>query len=384
MVRIAHLSDIHLGLRSFYFNDRTKQDERRNDINSSFEEAVSFCLAPDNAINVVLITGDLFDSHNPDDNILQFARTQLRRLTRANKNVLLVPGSNDGFHYADSVYRHENFTGIEIVTNPDMDLIRSIEIENHQLNFYGMTYSYNSIPPFDMFERQKLPGFHIALMHGALEGEPGWDDQVADVPLRLENLYATGFDYIALGQYHQFQHHTNGNVHVVYPGSLEAIKPGETGSRGIVVVEFGEDGVQVRQELKGMGRKHFEDIQINLESMQIESQSQLLEFIRKRYADPLGIVRIQLEGSIPFIINQLQLKIALDELFYYSEIDDRTVLYSAAYLDGVMRENTVRGMFLSELNERFRRAESGQDKKVLEQALKIGMRKLISMDYFNE
>ena len=105
MIRFVHLADVHLGLRSSLISDQQKQEDRLKDVESSFVNAIDFCVDANNKVDIVLISGDLFDRHNPDQKTIGFAKGQLRRITSAKKQVFIIPGNHDGYNYSNSVYR---------------------------------------------------------------------------------------------------------------------------------------------------------------------------------------------------------------------------------------------------------------------------------------
>ncbi len=54
---------------------------------------------------MVIIAGDLFETHKPEPALVEEVVAQLERLERAGVAVVTVPGNHDEITYADSVYR---------------------------------------------------------------------------------------------------------------------------------------------------------------------------------------------------------------------------------------------------------------------------------------
>ena len=192
MIRFVHLSDIHLGLRSAFLNDPAKQQQRRKDIEDSFADVINYCLEVNNSIDGVLFTGDLFDKHNPDEHTLNFARAQIRRLIRSSKVVFHIPGNHDSYHYGNSIYKRDDFGGIDLVTSPDMRRKRSIELNGEKVHVYGMAFTFQSQSPFDEFQKEDLPGYHVAMLHGSISGLPEWNLLSREVPLTKRNCLRPG------------------------------------------------------------------------------------------------------------------------------------------------------------------------------------------------
>jgi len=230
MVRFIHLADLHLGARPAYLGERA--DERSRDFEAAFKRAVDFACDPSNAIDLVLIAGDLFDSHNPEERLVALAESQFQRIADAGIRAVLISGTHDSYRYPDCIYRMRTFPGVDLLNDPNIAKPHTIAIRDVPVHLYGMSWDPRvSRPPYDEFKRQDLPGIHIALLHGSIKGNPEWELESRDIPLSLEQLGQTGMHYVALGHYHNFREERPGGVTVVYPGTLEGRKFGENGPK---------------------------------------------------------------------------------------------------------------------------------------------------------
>src|SRR4030042_6317452 len=92
-MRIVHVSDTHLGFSAF-----SKVDEasglnlREMDFYKAFEEFLD--LAPRAKPDLVLHTGDLFDSVRPSNRALSLAVEQLLRFSESEIPVVLIAGNH--------------------------------------------------------------------------------------------------------------------------------------------------------------------------------------------------------------------------------------------------------------------------------------------------
>ncbi len=66
-VRILHLADLHLGAAFPAYGDRGP--ERTRDFLSAFQRAIEFAASPEHPVDLVVIAGDLFDTHDPDESL---------------------------------------------------------------------------------------------------------------------------------------------------------------------------------------------------------------------------------------------------------------------------------------------------------------------------
>ena len=77
------------------------------------------------------------------------------------------------------------------------------------------------------------------MLHANVGGHPDHDSYA---PCSVADLAATGLDYWALGHVHTRQVLQGEDPAVVYPGNPQGRHPGETGPRGVYLVEVDDRG----------------------------------------------------------------------------------------------------------------------------------------------
>ncbi len=87
MVLLAHVSDTHLGYKQYNL------DEREEDFNRAFEEVVDRVI--EDHVDVMVHSGDFFDSFRPPVKALYNAKRQLARLKEKGVKVYAVLGDHD-------------------------------------------------------------------------------------------------------------------------------------------------------------------------------------------------------------------------------------------------------------------------------------------------
>ncbi len=92
-MKIIHLSDTHLGQSAYRKISENGYNQREEDINAAFAESIDKILEirPD----LVLHSGDLFNSARPTNRIISFALEQILRLIRAGIRVIIICGNHD-------------------------------------------------------------------------------------------------------------------------------------------------------------------------------------------------------------------------------------------------------------------------------------------------
>lgn len=376
MLRVLHLSDMHLGAPLSYLGD--KSPARQKDLEDAFSRAIEFASIPENRIDLVIIAGDLFDSHNPSTHLLQMVKAKFSMLHAKGIPVALVPGTHDSYTYATSVYRNsDNFPGVILLHSPNIAEPVDIQIGGQPVYLYGMVWDrYESIQPFDRFSRQDREGIHIAIIHGSIiekipQGAETLDPEY--VPLSYQRLLNSGMHYIALGHYHNFD--SFGNNRIVYPGTLEGLDFTETGERYLVVAEISQNGVSI--EKHKFNKRTLKEI--NLDVSGFETLDAVEKYIA-RLAEEDGtntLLRLRLTGIAPEldIDEHIREKFA-DKFFFLDVLDDTDILHSEI-VNKIATEPGVRGEFVRLLREKINTTEDIDKKSLYQWALKIGLTELI-------
>ncbi len=84
---VAHLADIHLGKQQY------RLEYREFDVYNLFHEALEQCIR--DHVDMILITGDLFDEPRPRVNALKTAIDGLKKVISHNIKVIITPGDHD-------------------------------------------------------------------------------------------------------------------------------------------------------------------------------------------------------------------------------------------------------------------------------------------------
>ncbi|MER3437278.1 MAG: hypothetical protein C4346_06635 [Chloroflexota bacterium] len=93
-LRIAHLSDTHLGYRAFYKADPvTGRNQRALDIERAYETVISDILTRD--VDLVIHSGDVFHHTRPAYSAMRAFVRQTRRLETAGVPVVVIAGNHE-------------------------------------------------------------------------------------------------------------------------------------------------------------------------------------------------------------------------------------------------------------------------------------------------
>jgi exonuclease SbcD len=214
-MRLAHLSDLHLGYRQYQRLTPGGINQREADVAATFRTAIDriIALRPD----AVVIAGDIFHSVRPTNQAILHAFHQFSRLRQAlgASPIVLIAGNHDVPRLAETGGILPLFAqaGLSVV---DRDAKR--------LFFEDIGLSILAVPGGPGVQRPSLSidpnaRYNVLVAHGVVPGAipqlPGFE---AVNEFTRAELTSSPWDYVAMGDYHVHQEIA---PNVYYSGSLE-------------------------------------------------------------------------------------------------------------------------------------------------------------------
>ncbi|MEH1908850.1 MAG: exonuclease SbcCD subunit D [Nostoc sp.] len=271
MIKILHLSDIHMG--SGFSHGRINPTTGLNTRLEDFVNTLSKCIdrALTDTVDMVIFGGDAFPDATPPPYVQQAFASQFRRLMDANIPTVLLVGNHDQHSQGQggaslNIYRTLGVPGFVV---GDTLTTHCIETRNGKVQVITLPWLTRST----LMTRLETEGLSLAEVNQllterlrvVLEGEIRRLDP--DVPtvllahlmadnatLGAERFLAVGkgftlplslltrpcFDYVALGHVHRHQNlNKSNNPPVIYPGSIERVDfSEEKEDKGYVMLEL--------------------------------------------------------------------------------------------------------------------------------------------------
>lgn len=369
-VRILHLADLHLGASFPSLGDRG--EERTRDVLAAFQRAVEFAASAEKPVDMTVVAGDLFDTHDPSDGLVFEVESALERLTRAGIPVLLAPGTHDACGYRRSVYRRMRLPeGAHLFLTPTFEPGPRHTIRGETVQTYGVSFDAAVCPrPLAELRPDDLADYHVGVAHGMLLDSPTWKARPQDLPITRNEIGACGLHYLALGHFHNFAEVREGKCVAVYPGTLEGRKFGENGPRYLVVATLGREAVSI--ERTPWNARTVTEAVVDFQLAEIREERQLEERVAA-FAGDREIVCVRLTGPAEFVFDTERLQARLRPKFFHLELDDRTYLVNARLLERYREEATVRGVFVRRMLERIDQAGTPEAKETATLALRVGL-----------
>ncbi len=384
-MRLLHLADLHLGWQPASWPP-VRAAQRRERRDGVLQRAVDVAL--ERGVDAVVVAGDLFETFDPPEPLVERALAQLRRLAAAGVLVVTVPGNHDEITYSASVYRRRRdaWPGI-LVTNPLPELVASVPIGGDTLHLVSLAFTGGVTParaPLRDFPTVEEPGFRLAAFHGTL-GLPGGE---RSLPLDAAALAAAGYHYVALGHIHQASRTALPAGPAVYPGCLEGKGFDDPGVAHLTLVAW--DGRSATVDELPFDVQPIRDAAIDV--TQLDDARAIDERI-EALADGDAVQRVRLEGGLHLAgFDPAAVQARHEASFFHLEVDDRSTVVAADVLERWAAEPTIRGAFvermLRRLDEATERgagvgagagAEDGDDgrpaadRAIVERALRYGV-----------
>jgi len=377
LISFLHLADLHLGWQP-NFSDRELGVEIGAERDGFLKAVVDFALDPENKIDLVIIAGDLFESHRPVAKVIGQVMKELTRLVRGGIQLVTVPGNHDEITYPDSVYRQEQnrWPGF-LVTNPSPQLSFRLDVNRKQVFVYSLAYTGGITGFTDTlkdFPREKEEGFHLAIFHGSyIDGDPGWELGTRSLPLDAKSLEQANYDYVALGHFHSHRVFQFGKGIGAYAGAIADKGFNDLGT-GFLLKGIWRQNMGVQLERIPLTVKpKFEKLEIDLS--RFNNSDELLSAVEE-LGRPDAVMQVELKGMRNFLFEPKNLRERLLPFFRYVEIIDQSFFLSAAELEKMAREKTITGFFLRGMLEKLKEAVTDEQKRLLNRALVKGIQAL--------
>src|SRR5256714_6972232 len=225
-MRLVHLSDIHLGFRQYQRQTTAGMNQREQDVARSLQRVIDAVieLRPE----LVLIAGDVFHTVRPTNPAILHAFLQFQRLREMlpEAGIVMVAGNHDTPRTSETgcILRLFSQLGITVVEGEP----KWISLDEHDLKILAVPDMAQGRP---RLEPDPAARYNILLLHGEIEGvlpQYGRELDRSPMEIKLEELGAHRWDYVALGHYHVYRPVAE---NAFYSGSLDYTSTNPWGER---------------------------------------------------------------------------------------------------------------------------------------------------------
>ena len=266
MFTFLHAADIHLDspLRGLDRYEGAPVDEIRGATRRALENLVDLALRE--AVDFVILAGDLYDGDWPDFDTGLFFVGQMRRLREADIPVFGVHGNHDA---ASKITRRlplpENVYFFS-TSAAETRHIEELDIAVHGQSFASQCTTDDLTKDYPA----AVPGcFNLGVLHTSLTGREGHDRYA---PCSEACLRDSGYNYWALGHIHQREVLPGTRPTIAYPGNIQGRHIRETGAKGCLLVRV-DDGQEVTTEFQALDVLRWELASVSLDDARSEPEA---------------------------------------------------------------------------------------------------------------
>ncbi|NCR52623.1 MAG: exonuclease subunit SbcD [Microcystis aeruginosa L211-07] len=349
MIKILHLSDIHMGSGFSHgrLNPKTGLNTRLEDFMGSLSLCIDRAIA--SPVDLVLFGGDAFPDATPPPFVHEAFASQFRRLADANIPTVLLVGNHDqhsqgnggvslsiyrtlavpGFIVGDRLTTHRITTrngDIQVITLPWLTratLLTRPETEGLSLSGVNELLINRLEPVLEGEIRQLDTSVPTVLLAHLMADRAslGAERFLAvgkgfTVPLSLLNR--PQFEYVALGHVHKHQNlNPSNDPPIVYPGSIDRVDfSEEKEDKGYVLIEVAKG--EVKWEFCPLPVRTFRSIEVDVSEAE-NPQKELLKALKKHDIQE-AVIRLvyKIRSEQLELINTNQLDEALKTAHSYS------------------------------------------------------------------
>ena len=359
-MKFVHIADMHFDSPFVNLSEKDIMgDLRRLEQRKVFKKIIEYI--KENNIKYFFISGDLYEHKYIKQSTIEYINKLFEEIPET--NIYIAPGNHDPYT-KNSYYNKYNWSKNVKIFGPKVE-----KIETQDANIYGYGFDdfYCSDSGVENIEIEQNEKPNILIIHGNIDGSTIEDMQYNSMSKKM--LEEKGFDYVALGHIHKKDYNTEENQKIVYPGSTISLGFDELGEHGMIVGDVEKNKLEI--QFVKLDDKQFTKRELNVDN--IYSKEELIEKINELKIEENNYVEIILIGNRNFEINKYDLiRYILNNNII--KIKDNTKI--AYDLEKLENENTLKGLFIKEMNKKIKNAETEEEKEIIEKSIEIGLASL--------
>ena len=358
-MKFVHIADMHFDSPFVNLSEKDIMgDLRRLEQRKVFKKIIEYI--KEKNIKYFFISGDLYEHKYIKQSTIEYINKLFEEIPET--NIYIAPGNHDPYT-KNSYYNKYNWSKNVKIFGPKVE-----KIETQDVNIYGYGFDdfYCSDSGVENIEIEQNEKPNILIIHGNIDGSTIEDMQYNSMSKKM--LEEKGFDYVALGHIHKKDYNTEENQKIVYPGSTISLGFDELSEHGMIVGDVEKNKLEI--QFVKLDDKQFTKRELNVDN--IYSKEELIEKINELKIEENNYVEIILIGNRNFEINKYDLiRYILNNNII--KIKDNTKI--AYDLEKLENENTLKGLFIKEMNKKIKNAET-EEKEIIEKSIEIGLASL--------
>ncbi len=366
MISLLHTADVHLGMGFPGLGEKGR--DHREQLKRTFARIVDLALAE--RVSLVLIAGDLFDSHRQSEPTLTFVREQFLRLGQGRIRVALLAGNHDPLGEG-SVWTRARFDSTcdnVTVFGPEPQVVVFQDLD---LTVIGQSVGPDGPQTLSPWPRDRATRFAVGVAHGSAYRE-GVVEAGTIHPADIRRL---GLDYLALGDWHSAQAVTGPPAPAWYAGAPEFLAMDQEAGQVLLVKIPTPGQAEVRAER--VGRRRYRRVGIDVTGLDAER-------VRARVTAEVDldtVLDVVLTGAAApqMLIDVRELEEAIQDACFRARVRNQSTVWLEEEALEAFPERTLVGRYIRLLREQTAAAPP-EERPILEEALQVGVNMLLGAE----
>lgn len=368
-IKLLHTSDIHLEGKFNFLGKRSL--EQRNQLVATFENLIDTAISE--KYNVVVISGDLFDTPHPGEVVKNKVHESLQKLQENSIYCAIISGNHD-YLEKNSVFLDKSFLTFDPnfikIFNSQTDL--SWKIPSLDITIYGVSIDSKKISksPAEKLEGVKPDTrYNVAVLHGSIETV----DKTREDLLVVDKLKKLNMNYIALGDWHSTLEVSKSPA-IWYSGSPELINVNQLGAGNFLEVIIDQNTTTVSP--KNIGTKQALKIEVDVTGVKtlLELKNKIISKLPEQKSNILVNLKLIGVRSIDADFQITELNELISSEVYYLKIEDKSKLELTDEELAKFPEEFLVGKYI-----RLLKAKKGEDysqNQIIDEAIQLGVKLL--------
>lgn len=362
-IKILQAGDLHFDT-PFKDLDKNISIISKEELLEVFSKIIDISM--ENSVDILLLTGDIFDNLTINKKTLIFIKNQIERIS--NIRVFISPGNHDPFN-EKSFYKMINWPdNVHIFKGS----IEKVVLEDLNTVVWGAAFNEYHVRK-SLLKNINADNKYINIMtiHGDISNT---DDGNEYNPMTKRDIENSKLDYIAIGHRHNFSGILiENNTFYAYAGCPQGRGFDEVGDKGIILGEVTKGAVDLNFIRTSKRNYYVEEIDISDSVSYDEVRLRILSAINEEERKN-NLYKLILKGQIESYIN-LNEAVILEKIkrdFYFVKVIDKTEV--KLDFDKISEDYSIKGVYAKKLLEKMK--EEDCDKEILQMALKLGIQSL--------
>lgn len=377
-MKILHISDTHLGYSAYRKLTEENINQREMDNYLSFQKVIDkvLLIKPD----IVIHSGDLFDSVRPNNRAITISIKQILRLSENDIPFVIISGNHEQPKLKETGHIFSIFEHIKNVYP-----VYKLEYEKFQFSINGESIKIHAIPQtlskedfiknLNKIKLDSSKDFNILILHGAIKGIKEFKMNEFNELIIPDNYLKKKFDYIALGHYHKYSKISN---NCQYAGSTEHFSFSESkDEKGFIEIILKKNNINTKF-IKIKNREILDLKPTNCKNLNLEQIMESIELKIKKNNPKDKILRIKLENI------QIELYRGIDFEKIKNLCKDATHYEIKVNIENKTEGKIIQNSRINSLSREYKDFINSKNLKEKKLLLELGMKYIEKIESKNE